>query len=168
MKPWSICSLFFLPPLGPMALSPAAMALAGAQEPLVFWVSLDDSETSAKLCTVSEDWLSPISPGIVQTAGHSALPPARFTTSALLPSPSSPSHSPNPRESSSSPTENFPQTLFYQILSVSQIFWVLSRAQILETKAPTSSFSLILVISLPLGNYSRGLNQVRQYRKRRE
>ena len=109
-----------------------------------------------------------ISPGIAQTAGHSALPPARFTISALLPSPSSPFHSSNPRESSSSPTENFPQNLFYQILSVSQIFWVLSRAQILETKAPTSSFSLIFVISLPLGNDSRGLNQVRQYRKRRE
>lgn len=94
-------------------------------------------------CAVSEDWLPHHLPW--NCPNSRALSPSSSTLHHLC-SPPFPKQSlpfPNPRESSSSPRENSPQNSFYQILSVSQIFWVLSRAEILETKATASSFSLI-------------------------
>ena len=152
MKPWSVCSLFFCAPCGPNGSLPCCHGTRwGTGTPYFLGITLWLRNFCKAVQSLKTGCLT-ISPGIVQTAGHSALPPACFIISARLPSPSSPFHSPI--------QGNLPLVQEKTLLkthstksSVSQIFWVLSRAEILETKATASSFSLIPCHIPPFGQW---------------
>ena len=168
MKPWSVCSLFFCAPCGPNGSLPCCHGTRwGTGTPYFLGITLWLRNFCKAVQSLKTGCLT-ISPGIVQTAGHSALPPACFIISARLPSPSSPFCSPIQgnlplvQEKTLLKTHSTKSYLYPK----SSGFFPELRFQKPKLLLPLSLW--YLVISLPLGNDSRGLSQVRQYRKSRE